>query len=504
MNSDQLFIFNSCLPERGQSAAEVLRSLGPSQNRFRGRNIGNGYISYAILKILFGAPAKVPHLPNAWEDPLPPELADRINQTCTHFLFSMQDFLRVEFSVLPFDRINQFLERIRIPIVPFSLGANALPGHEADLPAKLSDDQRRFMSLLAEKSARIGVRGEFTADVFERLGIHNVQVLGCPSFFESGPTRIIEKRPWDPRHVVTTGSFYNRGLPHSLHMLQDEKYFIDLLWLYGEPDHSDDSREAQPLALESIGHCLNLFSLGQQGRLRFFFDISEWERFYSQEPWCLTVGTRLHSGIMSCNRGVPAIVTSGDSRSRETCRLLQIPWRPDLGSVSDLAKEYEELDLSAMNAAYPRLYAGLVEYLQAHRLSAATTPAAVEPFPFPHVLRRSAEAAMQAGFSDSIQLCERTVQGLQHTIEKQNLEFEARHQQDLAALEGVRHELLVSRQETASQAAESARSRAESEQRRLELEAFKVSTAGRIAIRLQSFHRRFPRLGKVIASLLRS
>ena len=68
MNPEDLFLFNSSLPEHGQDGRGSLNLSGRGLANFRGRNIGNGYISYAILKIAFRCPVKAAHLPNAWEE----------------------------------------------------------------------------------------------------------------------------------------------------------------------------------------------------------------------------------------------------------------------------------------------------------------------------------------------------------------------------------------------------------------------------------------------------
>ena len=119
MDPEKIFLFNSSLPENRPGVERKIKDI-------IGCNIGNTYISYAILKILFGDPIKIAHVSNAWIDPLPESLADRINQTCSHFIFLMQDYIREEFGTMPFDRVNKFLEKIRIPVVPMSLGTTLL------------------------------------------------------------------------------------------------------------------------------------------------------------------------------------------------------------------------------------------------------------------------------------------------------------------------------------------------------------------------------------------
>jgi hypothetical protein len=465
MDPEKIFLFNSCLPEHCLEVGGMIQTLGPSMNHVQGRNIGNTYISYAILKILFGGPAKVAHLPNAWADPLPQSLADRINQTCSHFIFVMQDFIREDFQVLPFERINQFLEKIRIPVVPISLGANCFNGYDRTLASRLGREQKRFLSLISEKSAMIGVRGKYSAEVLGQLGIKNVQVTGAPSYFESGETRTIVKRPWNPDGVVTTGAYFNAKLPDSVHMLQGEMYFIDVLFLRGTEDRSDPNAEARPFNEFDVQSSLNLHLKARQGLLKFFLNFGQWEQFYEDQKRRLTIGTRLHSAIFSCNRGVPAIVTNADARARETCEHLGIPYRPDLGPNSDIAEEYEKLDLSSMNQKYSSLHADFIEYLKVHGLQRAHVGNEVEYFQFPLIEKPAAPQVLEAlhgGFTELVRFCdEKICQSREIDIIRQRAE-DARMRLQIA--EG-RLKIV--------------------EGRLRELESFHASKAGRIAARMQ-------------------
>ena len=110
----------------------------------------------------------------------------------------MYDLVRESAQGLPFDRVNRFLEAIRIPIVPISLGANSFNGYDLTLCSRLSGEQKRFLSLVSEKSAKIGVRGAYTAEVLNQLGVKNVQITGCPSYFESGETRCRRQTSLEP------------------------------------------------------------------------------------------------------------------------------------------------------------------------------------------------------------------------------------------------------------------------------------------------------------------
>lgn len=391
---EQIFLFNSSLPS-GSDVESFLSSMGPADERIRGRNIGNSYISYGFLQAVFGKPVQVDHISAGWDAPLPELLADEINERYSHFVFVLQDAIRADFANLPFERFTKLLRKITIPVVPISLCANSFGGFDAELADKLGTEQKQFLHMLSEKSRLIGVRGNYSAEILHRLGISNIAVTGCPSFFSNGPDRTVEKRPWDPNRVITTATFFNRHLPHTSHLLQDELYFIYRLFLGELPPPSHANPTAKPYNLYEIRTSLHLLLKAMAGRLEFFSDLNRWAAFFRSNDHCLTIGTRLHSGIFSINCGVPAIVTNPDSRARESCEFLRIPYDPSINGQSDIHAIYEQLEVTDLNAAYPALYSGFVQYLAAHGLEPTPAPDTAPEIVFPHFPKREDPSVLQ-------------------------------------------------------------------------------------------------------------
>ncbi|MGV7165259.1 polysaccharide pyruvyl transferase family protein [Xanthomonas citri] len=392
-DASKMFLFNSALPE-SLEISDFLKGMGPSQANIRGQNIGNGYIAYGFLKALFGRPVKLDHISNAFEATLSDQISEEINEKYSHLVWTMKDDIREDFSDLPIDRITHFLEKIKIPIVPVSLCANSFNGYDPGLAERLSPNQRRLFSVLSEKSKLIGVRGNYSAEILNSIGIKNVRVIGCPSYFENGPARVLQKKPWDPDKVITTATFFNAGLPRTSHLLQDELYFINLLYLE-KALPSTSNITAQPFNLNEIPTSFQLLAKAMAGRLEFFSDYRQWTEFFKSNDHCLTIGTRLHSGILSINSGVPAIVTNPDSRARETCEYLRIPYDPTIHSRSNIREVFENLDLSEMNNAYPALHKEFLDFLHAVGLMPCTASYDMPCFEFPN-LKKSTGSSVAA------------------------------------------------------------------------------------------------------------
>ncbi|MBB5863071.1 polysaccharide pyruvyl transferase family protein [Xanthomonas sp. 3058] len=409
-DASKIFLFNSALPE-SLAMSDFLKGMGPSQDNIRGQNIGNGYIAYGLLKALFGRPVKLDHISNALEAKLSEQLAEEINGKYSHLVWTMKDDIREDFSGLPVERITHFLEKITIPIVPVSLCANSFNGYDPSLAERLSPNQKRNFSLLSEKSKLIGVRGNYSAEILNSLGIKNVRVIGCPSYFENGPTRALQKKPWDADKVITTATFFNSGLPRTSHLLQDELYFINLLYLE-KALPSTRNITAQPFNLDEIPTSFQLLAKAMAGRLEFFSDYNQWATFFKSNDHCLTIGTRLHSGILSINSGVPAIVTNPDSRARETCEYLRIPYDPTIHSRSNIREVFENLDLSEMNNAYPVLYKEFLDFLDTVGLVPCTVSHDRPCFEFPDLKKStspSVAAELHEAYTELVENLDREV-----------------------------------------------------------------------------------------------
>jgi len=160
-------------------------------------NIGNSYITYSLIKELCGRFKKVPHIQNIYYYDFAnvDKDIDFINNNCTHVFFMIQDFIReIEFP-LPYEKLIDMFERINKPLIIAGIGANSFGGFDSKLHEKLKPVVVKFLKYISDRCVQIGVRGFYTEEVLNNLGIHNVTTMGCPSFYEMGRERLVVKKP---------------------------------------------------------------------------------------------------------------------------------------------------------------------------------------------------------------------------------------------------------------------------------------------------------------------
>jgi hypothetical protein len=331
-------------------------------------NTGHSYISYAVLKNLLGRPdavREVAAISNIWQGNLQFQ-ADPINDNHSHVLLFLQDLIRADNDFGRWDELNDFIYKIRIPIVVFSLGANSFIGWDPSLHHKLAPGLIRFLKLLAERTAALGIRGEFTADVLRKLGITNFQITGCPSYFECGRGRRVSKREWNATaKVLATGLFSTAEHTRLHYVLQGETVLLDALLL---EQHELTAAQIELLDDGYPGYRECVIQAMREDRVSVFFNPAEWKAFIAK-GFAFAVGTRLHGAIIALNAGVPALVTNGDMRAKEVTEYFGIPLRPGIcGLDFDLRELYEQLDIDTMNRRYKAVFTDYCRWLRLNGL----------------------------------------------------------------------------------------------------------------------------------------
>jgi hypothetical protein len=311
-------------------------------------NVGNSYITYSIMKYIFGYTVELDDIKTFYDlsfqlKETRDELIDRINNYNSCLIICFQDQLQESISYNKHldTELLLILKKIRIPICCVSLGANSYCGYEIDLHKKISPETIKLIKYISENVRSIGVRGEYTAEVLESCGIKNSSLVGCPTWYENGSSRVLLKNPTDnPKTILSSAYHIKIGQLSDSYpvILQDEWEDIEKIYF------SNENTDLSPLT-----------------NARFFLSIERWKEYVSQYDFVF--GTRVHGAIVGINSGVPAVITNSDARSREMCHLFGIPYYPGV-SADIIDKSYYEYDVDSINKKYKNLYANYVDFMQ--------------------------------------------------------------------------------------------------------------------------------------------
>lgn len=332
-------------------------STSESLQRAINKNLGNSYIGWSVCKALNINPNELHGVANVWspEKAYPP--AEYINSNFDHVIFILQDQLRQSFSNLPFGLLTELLSKIDLPFTVFSLGANAFGGGVNELVANLKQDQISFYKLLSDKAKNLGIRGEFTASVLEKLKITNIKIHGCPTYFESSPEREVKtpdsfgELPVLRTGVYSSQDFQWHGFEYAFQCFELEKSFIEFIY-FGSRDRRQ--RESLLKTLNALPplYARGLFHAIFEGRAHFFSSVWAWKELFKKNRFRMSVGTRVHGSIMALNSGVPALLTNVDYRAREMAGFLGIPYDPSVGPETKVEKIEEQIDVEHINKTY--------------------------------------------------------------------------------------------------------------------------------------------------------
>ena len=196
--------------------------------------------------------------------------------------------------------------------------------------SRLSSKQKYFFKLASEHTVTIGVRGEFTAECLKEMGIHNVEVIGCPSFYQYSENYPELQQPTLDKVLYTAE--------------QSKKRVYDLA--------------AQTNSVLICQH--NGDSEHIAGKAYYFDDFKEWNRFIVNGNFTFAFGSRFHGNMMALRNKVPTVWVAHDWRTLELVRYLGLPYINYNDEKFKNMKHVEELveycDYSEVYKRYPKLY----------------------------------------------------------------------------------------------------------------------------------------------------
>jgi hypothetical protein len=232
------------------------------------------------------------------------------------------------------------LKSIKSAIIPLGIGAQASSYKKLNL----HNGTIEALHVIADKCETLGVRGNYSAEILNDIGIKNVRVIGCPSFYRSTSPRIrIKTTNYQPG--LSFGLTLNKYLwgdytsnwikSHRLQraiMLEYVKHKNAYIYSQGEKEESLSTLTSGAEKDELINKILGQFSLPDTDESRNFLAnriyspsvIDDWSS-HVEKNIDFMIGFRLHGNVVALQQGIPAVYFTYDTRIRELTSLFGIP-----------------------------------------------------------------------------------------------------------------------------------------------------------------------------------
>lgn len=303
--------------------------------------------------------------------------AGRINEQYDAFVVPLANAFRPSFEQ-QLKRLTRLIGKLRIPVVVLGVGAQAGLDYN---PARLKPMEpavREFVSAVLDRSASIGVRGEFTERYLKDMGFRDVEVIGCPSLFLYGKELAVHRRAPEltaTSRIAVNGSHnavQKQGLdriirrtheryPHLRFIGQNLSDARQLHWR----DLSDPNGRVTAMPTHPD------HPMYQEGKARVYIDPVTW--IDDLRGFDFSFGSRIHGNIAALLAGTPATVLCGDSRTLELCRYFDIPHRlidrlSHNPEHADPARLYEEADFTGLISGHPERFERFTAFLDKNGL----------------------------------------------------------------------------------------------------------------------------------------
>ncbi len=354
-------------------------------------NIGDAFVYDSSLKLLRYSDLFGINIRNPSEREI-----ERYNAEYDYVFLRGSNYLH---SAMDWENAPAILEKLRLPIIAFGIGAQA----PSKGPLVLSEGTRRVLAIIAERSVSLGVRGAYTADVLWSQGIRNARIIGCPTVFRNNdPNLRIDLPPLERvREVAYTlrrevDPSYAQDLPRYLDLQRDtildlsRRFKLDILAqgeveekniLWGNPEQR--GRNIEKLREENWLRGADDPLERLYGTNLFYADsVAEFEQKLRTKD--LVLGYRLHGNLLGLANRVPSVYFTYDSRTAEFAETLQIPSFDVFSGRTFRLEDYWDQGLfERFNRAYYQRYREMRLFLDengvAHKMLDETEAGRVRP-----------------------------------------------------------------------------------------------------------------------------
>lgn len=300
------------------------------------------------------------------------DYASEINSSFDKFVIPLANAFRPAFRG-PLRKLTELIRSLDIPVTVIGVGSQHKLDSESNVDDGLKEDVAAFMSAVLDRSASVGVRGEYTASFLDDLGFgaEHVDTIGCPSVFMNGhPTQVqknAEAISTDSNIAMTISPYVSRL--NSV-VAKHTKHFPNLVYI--PQNHADLSMmvwgEDRSAPKNRWNPTHTRHPLYSDDRMRFPLDPRTWIEYLAGFDFLF--GSRIHGTIAGILAGVPSMLLVHDTRTLELAEYHSIPYTKlsDLDKSVDARELFEQTDYNAFNARQPEVLSKFVAFLERNDL----------------------------------------------------------------------------------------------------------------------------------------
>lgn len=303
---------------------------------------------------------------------------DRYNESFDYCFLRGSNYIHEQMQWL---NARPLLEKLHLPFYALGVGAQVASARKLNL----SPDSVAIWKMISERCGSIGVRGSFTADTLESLGIHNVDIIGCPSLFRKCD-RNMTLRTKDLReigHIAFSlrrevNKVYSDNPQQYLKVQREAMLRLDAecrrmtLTVHGEPEEkafffrdvgamataTESLRRGGWLTPDTEDRILSIY----RNQSYMYTRADDYDEFIRTVDFA--IGYRVHGVLPALANGTPGALVNYDVRSDELARTHSIP----LLSEADMSEKswrdiYASLDFGTFNREYSAGYDRMKRFL---------------------------------------------------------------------------------------------------------------------------------------------
>lgn len=273
------------------------------------------------------------------------------------------------------------IESLDMPCFLLGVGAQAKSFEDA---IQIPEGTIRFLKAVESRTSKICVRGKYTAEKLNELGIKKVEITGCPALMLN-PSRHLwqkvklnyEKELFFNNMVVTEGVYPLASRNDNIDAIEkflfsnvvfgDAEYVCQTqtsVLAYGLNKYENINFQDVKFLKSYLAPYISeeQFIAIARDKFKAFTDIPSWITNYKNKSGI--IGTRIHGSLLGFQAERPALPIAHDTRTQELCETMRLPH----STASEVANNLSHVDLANLIESK---YQFNSEHLDAHRSSIA-------------------------------------------------------------------------------------------------------------------------------------